>query len=88
MSDNNPLTDYLTHMLEAVGLACSYSNGMAKEEFLADNRTQQAAILNIVVIGETATSHSRARSAPLAFSGLSSQPIYLESTFRHSYEIP
>ena len=28
---------------------------MIKEDFLADKRTQQAVILNIVIIGETAT---------------------------------
>ena len=55
MSDNNLLTDYLSHMLEAIGLACSYTNGMNKEELLTDKRTQQAVILNIVVIGEAAT---------------------------------
>jgi len=30
------LRDYLDHMLEAARLACSYIEGMDKEEFLAD----------------------------------------------------
>lgn len=47
--------DYLDHMLEAIGFARSYVQGFSKDDFLADRRTQQAVILNIVVIGEAAT---------------------------------
>jgi len=47
--------DYLEHMLEAIKLARSYVEGLSKSDFLADKRTQQAVILNIVVIGEAAT---------------------------------
>ena len=54
MSENR-LIDYLDHMLEAARLACSYVEGMEKDDFLADKRTQQAVILNVVVIGEAAT---------------------------------
>lgn len=53
--NENRLSDYLGHMLEAARLACSYVEGMTKEDYLADKRTQQATILNIVVIGEAAT---------------------------------
>lgn len=49
------LSDYLDHMLEAVGLACSYIEGMTKEDFLDDKRTQQAVVLNLIVVGEVAT---------------------------------
>lgn len=49
------LGDYLEHMLEAVGLACSYVEGMAKEDFLDDKRTQQAVVLNLIIVGEVAT---------------------------------
>ena len=48
-------TDYLGHMLDAVKLARSYTEGLSKEEFLADKKTQQAVIMNIVVLGEAAT---------------------------------
>ena len=51
----NRLSDYLDHMLEAARLACFYVEGMSREDFLDDKRTQQATILNIVVIGEAAT---------------------------------
>jgi len=47
--------DYLEHMLDAIRLARSYVEGLSKEDFLADRKTQQAVILNIVVIGEAAT---------------------------------
>jgi len=47
--------DYLDHILDAIKLARSYVEGLTKEEFLADKKTQQAVILNIVVIGEAAT---------------------------------
>lgn len=53
--NENRLSDYLDHMLEAARLACSYVEGMNKDDYLADKRTQQATILNIVVIGEAAT---------------------------------
>ena len=47
--------DYLEHILEAVRLARSYVEGFSREDFLADRKTQQAVVLNIVVIGEAAT---------------------------------
>lgn len=49
------INDYLEHMLEAIDLACSYVDGLDEPGFLADRRTQQAVILNIVVLGEAAT---------------------------------
>ena len=49
------ISDYLGHMLEAIRLASSYVDGLDYDGFLADRRTQQAVILNIVVIGEAAT---------------------------------
>lgn len=42
-------------MLEAATLAQSYVEGLAKADFLGDKKTQQAVILNIMVIGEAAT---------------------------------
>lgn len=54
MSENR-LSDYLDHMLQAAQQACSYVEGIDKNDFLADKRTQQAVILNIVIIGEAAT---------------------------------
>jgi len=49
------LGDYLEHIAEAARLAHSYVEGMNKNAFVADKRTQQAVILNLVVIGEAAT---------------------------------
>lgn len=53
--NENRLTDFLDQMLEAARLACAYVEGMDKDGFLIDTRTQQAVILNIIVIGEVAT---------------------------------
>lgn len=49
------LLDYLDHIVEAARLCASYVDAMNKESFLADKRTQQAVILNLIVIGEAAT---------------------------------
>lgn len=46
---------YLEHILNAIHLACSYVEGTQKEDFLLDSKTQQAVILNILVMGEAAT---------------------------------
>jgi uncharacterized protein with HEPN domain len=54
MSDDR-LSDYLGHMLEGAQQACSYVEGLSRTDFLADKRTQQAEILNIIIIGEAAT---------------------------------
>ncbi|MBM4199830.1 MAG: DUF86 domain-containing protein [Gammaproteobacteria bacterium] len=48
-------TDYLNHMLDAVRLVRSYTEGLGKTDFLEDRKTQQAVILNILVIGEAAS---------------------------------
>lgn len=47
--------DLLAHMLGAIRLARSYVEDLTKDAFLADTKTQQAVILNIVIIGEAAT---------------------------------
>lgn len=62
----NRLPDYLDHIIEAATLACSYVQGVSKEDFLVDKRTQQAVILNIMVIGEAATKLLTDHSAFLA----------------------
>ncbi len=54
MSENR-LPDYLEHMRQAPTDARSFVDGMKKEDFLADKRTQQAVIMSLVIIGEVAT---------------------------------
>ena len=51
----NRLDDYLDHMQQAASDACSFMNGLAKDDFLSDKRTQQAVIMSLIVIGEAAT---------------------------------
>lgn len=43
--NENRLTDYLDHMRQAATDACSFVEGLSKEDFLADRRTQQAVII-------------------------------------------
>lgn len=53
--NENRLTDYLDHMRQAATDACSFVEGLSKDAFLADKRTQQAVIMSLIVIGEAAT---------------------------------
>lgn len=46
--------DYLQHMLEATRTAIGYVDDLDKPAFLADRRTQQAVLHNIMIIGEAA----------------------------------
>ncbi|MFT3777075.1 MAG: DUF86 domain-containing protein [Ottowia sp.] len=54
MSDSR-LIDYLDHMRQAACEACGFAQGLTKEGFLADRRTQQAVIMSLVIIGEAVT---------------------------------
>lgn len=42
-------------MIEATGLAGVFVEGMSFEDFLADKRTQQAVLMNLIIVGEAAT---------------------------------
>jgi uncharacterized protein with HEPN domain len=49
------LRDYLDHMAEAAKQSIEYLREMERDEFLADRKTQQAVIFNMIVLGEAAT---------------------------------
>ena len=49
------LPDYLDHIRQAASQARSFVDGMGKDEFVSDLRTQQAVVMNLVIIGEAAT---------------------------------
>jgi uncharacterized protein with HEPN domain len=51
----SPLPDYLDHMRKAASDACSFTDGMSKEDFLDDKRTQQAVVMSLIIIGEAAS---------------------------------
>ena len=55
MTASHRLIDYLDHMLEAARQACLYVETMNKADFLSDRRTQQAVILNLLILGEAVT---------------------------------
>jgi uncharacterized protein with HEPN domain len=48
------LGDYIDQMLMAANDARHFVDGMSKEDFLADKRTQQAVVMSLVIIGEAA----------------------------------
>lgn len=51
----NRLPDYLGHMQQAAMDACSFVEGLTKDDFLVDKRTQQAVIMSLIILGEAAT---------------------------------
>ena len=53
--NENRLPDYIDHIQEAAADARSFVEGLNKDDFLADKRTQQAVIMNFIIIGEAAT---------------------------------
>lgn len=42
-------------MQQAAADACGFVEGLVKDDFLADKRTQQAVIMSLIIIGEAAT---------------------------------
>ena len=46
------LDDYLQHIHEAAALILEYTTGMSKDTFLGDRKTQQAVLMNLMVLGE------------------------------------
>lgn len=46
MKDASRLQDRLQHMADSIDLACSYVEGLQRQDFLNDKRTQQAVILS------------------------------------------
>lgn len=48
------LPDYLEHIHKAAADIRDYVDGLDKAAFLKDRRTQQAVILNLLIIGEAA----------------------------------
>ncbi|MDP2416894.1 MAG: DUF86 domain-containing protein [Hydrogenophaga sp.] len=55
MSENHRLPDYLDHIQQAAADACNFVEGLSKDDFLADKRTQRAVIMSLIIIGEAAT---------------------------------
>jgi uncharacterized protein with HEPN domain len=53
MSENR-LADYVDHMQQAAADACGFVDGLAKDAFLEDKRTQQAVVMSLIIIGEAA----------------------------------
>ena len=54
MSENR-LPDYIDHIQQAAADARSFVEGLDRDDFLRDKRTQQAVIMSLIIIGEAAT---------------------------------
>lgn len=52
MTSASRLPDYIDHMQQAASQAVAYVQGLDKVGFTADRRTQQAVLMNIVILGE------------------------------------
>ena len=48
------LPAYLDHMRQAATDALSFVEGLSKDEFIRDKRTQQAVVMSLIIIGEVA----------------------------------
>jgi uncharacterized protein with HEPN domain len=48
------LPDYLDHMQQAATDALSFVEGLSKDQFIRDKRTQQAVVMSLIIIGELA----------------------------------
>ena len=51
----NRRDDYLEHIRQAASDALIFVEGLNKDEFAEDKRTQQAVIMSLIIIGEAAT---------------------------------
>lgn len=49
------LSNFILHIQEACSDVLHYMEGLDKEAFMSDRRTQQAVIMNLVILGEAAT---------------------------------
>lgn len=51
----NRLPDYLGHIQQAIEDALSFVDSMSRESFQSDRKTQQAVVMQLLIIGEAAT---------------------------------
>lgn len=54
MTPASRLPDFIAHMQRAAAQAMDYVRGMDLPTFVADRRTQQAVLMNVVILGEAA----------------------------------
>jgi len=55
MSNENRLPDYIDRIQQAAADACIFVEGLSREDFLDDKRTQQAVVMSLLIVGETVT---------------------------------
>ncbi len=52
MSEADRLADYLRQMIEGSRDAMTFTDGMDRDGFLADLRTQRAVVMSLMIVGE------------------------------------
>jgi len=57
--------DFIIDMIEAADMVASFIQGMNKEQFLADKKTQFAVVRALEIIGEAAKKRFRIQYAPV-----------------------
>ena len=50
-----PIAEYLRHIRKAASDARGFVEGMGKDDFLEDQRTQNAVVMSLIIVGEAAT---------------------------------
>lgn len=55
MSAEDRLSDYLNQMKQGSTDALAFVEGMDKDEFMADLRTQRAVVMSLMIVGEAAS---------------------------------
>ncbi len=53
--NQNRLGDYLEHIRQVASDACVFVEGLSKDDFIEDKRTQQAVIMSLIIVGEAPT---------------------------------
>ena len=51
----NRLATYLQQMQQAANDVCVFIEGLHKQDFLEDKKTQQAVVMSLMILGESAT---------------------------------
>lgn len=53
--NENRLPDYLEHISQAANEAITFTEGLSKDQFAGDKKTQNAVVMSLLIVGEAAT---------------------------------
>jgi uncharacterized protein with HEPN domain len=52
--NENRLPDYLEHISQAATEAITFIDGLSKDQFVIDKKTQNAVVMSLLIVGEAA----------------------------------